>query len=113
VKLPELLTVYRRRREDAERHGAQGKIAQFYAVVIAELEDLEAVSPEQKLTAQEVAEIEGVTDTTIRRQCKAGQWPGAEKTSGETGEWRIPARLVLRGGRDTQAKGRRPLDYDG
>lgn len=110
MRLPELLETYRRRREEAEQHGSIGLIADFYAIVIGELEDLEAVSPEQKLSAQEVAEIEGVTDTTIRRQCKAGKWPGAEKTSGETGEWRIPARLVLRGGRDTKPKRRRPLD---
>lgn len=110
MRLPELLETYRRRREDAEQHRSEGPLAQFYDVVIGELEDLEAVSPEQKLSAQEVAEIEGVTDTTIRRQCKAGKWPGAKKTSGETGEWRIPARLVLRGGRDTKPKRRRPLD---
>lgn len=111
MRLDELLDVYRRRREEAKKLEARADLAAVYGVVIAELEDLDVVGPDRMLTVGEVAELEGVADTTIRRRCKAGRYKGAEKTSGETGDWRIPASALSREVQDGRRRStRRILD---
>lgn len=112
MKLPELLTVYRRRREDAERHGSTAPVGRIYTVVIEELEDLELVMPQQMLGTKAVAEILDMAQATVAKKCAAGQFPGAEKTSGENGDWRIPASVVFGWGPKPKDRGpvRRILD---
>jgi len=113
MRLDELLETYRRRRGEAKQLQSRGALAEMYEVVIAELEKLDVLGPDRMLTAAEVAELEGVGETTIRRRCKAGQYDGAEKTSGDTGEWRIPTSAIARRGNpDGRRRKRRILDPD-
>lgn len=114
MRLDELLDVYRRRREEAKQLEARADLAAVYGIVIAELEQLDVLGPDRMLTVQEVAELEGVAATTVRRRCQAGQYEGAEKTSGDTGDWRIPASALSKRGKPDgrRQKARRILDDD-
>lgn len=42
------------------------------------------------LRLRDAAPVIGCEPATLRRKCAAGLIPGAWRTSGETGDWRIP-----------------------
>lgn len=52
-------------------------------------------SLEPVYTAAEVAAIEKVSAQTVALNCSAGHFPGAYRTSGAHGQWRIPESAVI------------------
>ena len=58
--------------------------------VLELLHDIDGQAATDRVTCFEAARYLGISATTVQRWCKRGRFPGAEKTSGETGEWRIP-----------------------
>lgn len=46
-------------------------------------------------TAAEVAEIERVNVQTIQAACREGRMPGAYRTDGNAGHWRIPESAII------------------
>lgn len=92
MKLAELLTRYEQRAREAEVIGAKASVAGLYRLVIRELGDVDGVEIAGRwLDTAEAGEVLGVSEKTIRRWCSDGRFPSARKTSGDTGEWRIPA----------------------
>lgn len=91
----ELLEEYERRRAEAARVGSTAPLAKVYSLVLEELRALDG-RPEhgRMMSTGEAAEVLGVSCKTVRRWIDAGRFPGAVKTSGEAGEWRIPAEQV-------------------
>lgn len=90
MTLAELIEVFRTRKEVAERHDSWAPVAAVYESVIKDLGEVDGFKMSRKLTTKEAAAWEGVSERTIRRRCREGDYPGAEKTS-EGGDWRIPA----------------------
>lgn len=91
--LAELLAEYERRRMHADRTGATAPVWAVYDLVIEELERV-AGDISEDLTTADVAGLLKVCPTTVARKAAAGAFPGARKTSGETGDWRIPREAV-------------------
>ncbi|GAB6901939.1 helix-turn-helix domain-containing protein [Kineosporia succinea] len=46
------------------------------------------------LTTGQVADLLGLSRWTIRRKCEAGDYKGADRPAGPTGQWRIPAAAI-------------------
>lgn len=94
MTIDELIEVYGRRRDEAEHHASQAPLARVYDVVIRDLEQVEVIGPRKMLRTSEVAELLGLAPRTVANKAAAGEFPGAEKTSGDDGEWRIPASAI-------------------
>lgn len=50
---------------------------------------------ERVLTTREVAELERVSAQSVSQLCAAGEFPGAYRSPGKRGRWRIPESAVL------------------
>lgn len=97
MKLAELVAVYERRAREAEATGASAPVDRLYRLVIRELGNVDGVDAAGRwLGTAEAADVLGVSEKTVRRWCGDGRFPSARKTSGDTGEWRIPAAEVYR-----------------
>jgi excisionase family DNA binding protein len=84
-----------RRRREAVEVGATAPLAKVYAVLIEQLRSIDGTpTPERWMTTAEAAEVLSLSEKTVRGWCGEGRFPGAKKTSGETGRWTIPAREV-------------------
>lgn len=93
--LPDLLAEYERRREQAAAIGATAPVAKLYERVISELAAVDGVPDTARLMdTAEAAHVLGREAVTVARMCGRGEFEGAHKTSGATGEWRIPAKSV-------------------
>lgn len=88
--LTELIRAYRERQAHAERTQATAPLAATYALIIEELEQLAPHDAGDDVTTAEAADLLGMAQPTIARKCGAGEFPNAWKTSGESGDWRIP-----------------------
>lgn len=106
MKLGELVERYERRRAEAARHGSTAPLAKVYAVVLEELRGVDGVPDQARLmTTAEAAEVLGLSEKTVRRWLADDRFPGARKTSGERGEWRIPsAEVYAAAGREGGAR---------
>lgn len=91
MNLPELLAEWERRRADAECVHASAPIAEVYNVVLEEARQIDGVPTRHLMTTKEAAFVLSVSPRTVARRCKRGGFPGAVKTSGDDGEWRIPS----------------------
>ena len=95
MTMAELVREYERRRLEAERHGASAPLASVYSVVLDDLRSLDGVgTPDRLMSTVEAAKMLGVARKTVASWALEGCFPNARKTSGESGEWRIPARDV-------------------
>jgi predicted DNA-binding transcriptional regulator AlpA len=107
----ELLEDLQRRKAEAAQVGASAPIAQILDLVIAQLDRLDGVDGSPRLVRVQTAAVTlGLSPATIRRMCQGGRFPGAMKTSGDRGDWRIPAGEVyaaLRVPGPIRARGRR------
>lgn len=63
-------------------------------------------------TCREIAAIEKVTPAVISEKCKKGQYPGAYKTAGAGGSWRIPV-SALEAYRAQKYRRKHPQPYEG
>ena len=95
MKLPELVTLYEERARIAAEMGSQADVARVYRVVIDELAKLDGIEMVGRwFDSAEAAELLGVSPKTVRRWCRSKRFRHARLTSGDRGEWRIPARDV-------------------
>ena len=81
------------RRADCARLRAHVDGAALLDEVLALLEDVDgrpAIGADGDLTTAEAGELLGRAARTIERACRAGEFPSAYRTSGASGDWRIP-----------------------
>ena len=91
MRLGELVAEWQRRKVEAERVGATAPLSKVYETVIADIEMIDGEGQAAKFVDCNAAAFHlGVTPTTVARWAKAGRFEGAAKTSGKSGEWRIP-----------------------
>lgn len=97
VRLSEALEDWRKRLHDAEEAGylvrADVLIRNFLKTLSWLGDDAEAVS-DGMLKPSVVAGLYAVHPKTVAKRARAGHWPGARRTNGESGHWRIPAVAV-------------------
>ena len=95
MTLAELMARYEERARLAQLQQSTAPVATVYRVVLDELAKCDGIeSAGRWITSGEAAEILGVSAKTVRKWCIAGRLPSARKTSGEKGDWRIPAHEV-------------------
>lgn len=91
----ELIREYERRLQDAQRFGTLAPLDKAIVAFLEDLRHLDGVgTPERLMDTGEAAEILGLSQKTVRKWLRVGRFPGAQKTNGKEGEWRIPAREV-------------------
>ncbi len=97
VTLAELRSKLATRREDYARLRAHVDAAVLLGEVLELLERVDGTetAPGRDLTTRETAALLGLANhRTVEQYCRAGRLPGAYKTSGETGDWRVPAAAI-------------------
>ena len=97
MTLPEVLAQLAARRADYGRLRAQVEATALLDEVIAILERVDGTETAagRDLTTRETAARLGLANhRTVEQYCRAGRLPGAYKTSGETGDWRVPAAAI-------------------
>ncbi len=89
----EIRADWQRRKVEALETGATAPVAKLADVILQQLETLDGndKSVTRLMTTAEAAKVFSVSDKTIRGWCRRRRFPGATKTSGPTGDWRIPA----------------------
>lgn len=85
------------RRADAERYESTGRLdAVFVHIQEFYLETHLLGEPDDRvLTAKETADYERASPRTINDRCLRGEYPGAYRTQGDSGHWRIPVSGIL------------------
>lgn len=95
TSVSELITEYERRRGEADQIEASAPVANIYAQVLGELRGLEAGDvPGRMMSTEEAGRLLGIGRAAVAKRCTSGELEGAQKTSGDSGRWRIPARSV-------------------
>ena len=88
----ELLSEWQRRKAEALETGATAPVAKLADVILHQLERLDGHNDAVRLmTTAEAGTVLSVSEKTIRGWCSRRRFPGATKTSGRKGDWRIPA----------------------
>ena len=112
MTLREVLTQLVARRTEYVRLRAQVEASALLDDVIAMLERVDGTETAagRDLTTRQAAERLGIrSHRTIERFCREGRFPSAYRTSGATGEWRIPggdvAEFGRRSGRGAELRG--------
>lgn len=86
--------------DDAKAMGAQAPVARILESVVELIREHLATEPDGHmsegcaLSTGEVAEMEGVSRRTINNRCALGEYPGAYRTNGDRGHWRIPSSAI-------------------
>ncbi len=89
----ELRAEWQRRKVEALETGATAPVAKLADVILQQLETLDGHDNgvARMMTTAEAAKVHSVSEKTIRGWCGLRRFPGATKTSGRNGDWRIPA----------------------
>ncbi len=88
----ELVAEWQRRKVEALETGTTAPVAKIADVILRQLEELDGCSNAGRmLTTAEAASLLSVSEKTVRAWCCHRRFPGAIKTSGRSGDWRIPA----------------------
>ena len=88
----ELCAEWQRRKAEALETGATAPVAKLANVILDQLERLDGHDGTARLmTTADAATVLRVSKKTIRGWCGKGRFPGATKTSGRSGDWRIPS----------------------
>ena len=87
----ELRAEWQRRKAEALETGATAPVAKLADVILQQLERLDGYDTVRLMTTAEAATVLSVSEKTIRGWCGLRRFPGATKTSGRNGDWRIPA----------------------
>ena len=88
----ELCAEWRRRKAEALETGATAPVAKLANVILDQLERLDGHDGAARLmTTADAATMLRVSRKTIRAWCGQRRFPGATKTSGRNGDWRIPS----------------------
>ena len=87
----ELRAEWQRRKAEALETGATAPVAKLADVILQQLEQLDGHDAVRLMTTSEAATVLSVSEKTIRGWCGRRRFPGATKTSGRNGDWRIPA----------------------
>lgn len=97
MKLAELIVELEHLAREAAATESVAPTAKIYRHLLSKLSRVDGLGMAGHwLDTAEAADVFGVSDKTIRRWCSDGRFPNARKTSGDTGEWRIPAAEVYR-----------------
>ena len=91
MTLADLRAEWQRRKAEALETGATAPVAKLAAVILQQLEALDGHDAVRLMTTAEAATVLSVSEKTIRGWCGRRRFPGATKTSGRNGDWRIPA----------------------
>ena len=88
----ELVAEWQRRKAEALETGTTAPVAKLADVILRQLEELDGCSKAGRMmTTAEAAAVLRVSEKTARAWCGRRRFPGACKTSGRNGDWRIPA----------------------
>jgi len=89
--MDEIVQEITQRIHDADARRATAPVGDILRWVLSLIEatDLPAWY-DRDLTSTEAAELEGICPRTITLRCNAGEYPGAYRTQGDRGRWRIP-----------------------
>ena len=91
MRVRELIDRYERRRLEAVRLKASGLLAEAYSLFLEELRGLDGnASDGGYVNTRQASEILNLDSRTVARKAQRGEINGAMKTSGKSGEWRIP-----------------------
>ena len=90
MTLPEVLAELERERVKADREDCLAKKEPVLQWVIDLLQRVDDTGTPQRVKCEAAGFMLGVTPTTVQRWAKSGRFPGAVKSSGDTGEWLIP-----------------------
>lgn len=91
----DLIRRYQELGRQAERAGLMGKLAVIYDDFIADLQRLDGADFRVRMmTTADAAPYLGVAPETVAEWCRQGRLTGARRTSGTTGDWRIPSTTV-------------------
>jgi excisionase family DNA binding protein len=92
MTVAELIERYETLANEAEAVHSTAPLEAVYRRIADELKALgyDVVGPGKLLTTREAARYLGLKPATVRKRCRAGRYPGARLTSGDTGDWRIP-----------------------
>ena len=96
MTVADLIRDLRRQQRDAERVGTTAPVATLLAAVIDDLQLVDGTALPRMMTTSEAGDVLHLKSRTVARQCTAGRFPGAVKTSDGSGDWRIPADVVYR-----------------
>ena len=92
MNVEDLIERYERRAGEADQVHATAPVAAGYRCVVEDLQMIGSdIGPDRVLTTNEAAKYLRNSPKTIRKWIGAGRFPGAYRTSGDTGRWRIPA----------------------
>ncbi len=87
----ELIDRYQRRQIEATRLKATGSLAEAYLLFLEDLRGLDGkANAGGYVGTEEAGKILTLDPRTVARKAARGDFPGACKTSGQRGEWRIP-----------------------
>ncbi len=93
----ELVAEWQRRKAEALETGTTAPVAKLADVILRQLEELDGYASQERLmTTVEAAALLSVSGKTVRAWCCGRRFPGAIKTSGRNGDWRIPASDVYK-----------------
>ena len=89
----ELRADWQRRKAEGLQTGATAPVAKLADVILQQLTQLDGLDKgvTRLMTTAEAANVFSVSEKTIRGWCRRRRFPGATKTSGRKGDWRIPA----------------------
>lgn len=89
------------RAHDADAMKSSAPVGATLRWVVRQLRELGGADlPDRMLTTEGAARILGVkSPRTVERWCREGRFDGAYRTSGDTGQWRLPSRSVYSGAR--------------
>ena len=91
----ELVADWQRRKAEALEAGTTAPVAKLADVILRQLNDLDGCgNPARMMTTAEAATVLSVSEKTVRAWCCRRRFAGACKTSGQSGDWRIPASEV-------------------
>ena len=91
VTLDELVAEWQRRKAEALETGTTAPVAKLADVILRQLQTLDGYPTGRVITTAEASSILSVSEKTVRAWCCRRRFPGANKTSGRNGDWRIPA----------------------
>lgn len=82
---------------EAECMGATGAVSDILQEVRRRLPpEFRLLLELPPLTTSQVAIMEGVSPQTIAERCRDSEYPGASKTDGPHGNWRIPIEAIAK-----------------
>lgn len=95
MTLAELVAELERQRAEAATRAYLAPVARVLDEVLAAVRRVDEMPTAARLVStREAGQFLGLAPKTVARWCAAGRFPGAVKTNGRRGDWRIPLAVV-------------------